>query len=1057
MSYPVPDQATRGLKEVWGRYFSSLARYLRYPAVLASTLTALLLLAATGIFLEQHRESRLKENLQSNTQSISAKIDDRLLASSLILRSTSGLFSGSGLPDRKTWHHYLQNLQLHKTQPGLQGLGFAIYLKPHELKPHLATVQRDGFAHYAIRPEGTREAYSSILYVEPFEGRNAQAMGYDMYSDPRRREAMARARDSGEVAFTERLTLILEPSGNAQAGILAYFPIYKNGIDPGNTQARRENLLGWAYAPFRMGDFFSALLQSHAEDMRLEVFDSEEADQDKLLFDSHPNQPRIKNIPETLCVHTMGGRAWTVRFTPLAEFPGYSQGLEKWLSRGGLLLIALLLLGISFEFLKARQLAETLKESDLRFRSLADSGSTLVWAADEQGHFYYFNRPWLEFTGRSLDQESGQGWLEGIHPDDRASCRQPYEDAFTRHERFTLTYRLRRSDGIYRWFVDEATPRFDSQGVFQGYIGHCLDITENKRVNDQLRASESRYAMLAEVSLVGIYHADADGNCLYVNERWCSLAGIAADAALGDGWLEAIHPEDRFMVNREWTRAISENRHAELEYRLQKPDGSVIWVYGQVASTQDETENGAGYVGTITDITPLKEAEAKILSLAFYDTLTDLPNRRLLMDRLGQAVAVSRRNGQYGALLFIDLDNFKTLNDTQGHDVGDKLLIEVGTRLREAVRAGDTVARLGGDEFVVMLEDLGEAAKEAANLAENVAEKVQVALKRPYALRPSGVADYYNTPSIGVSLFQGEETSMDNLLKQADMALYQAKGSGRNTIRFFNPDMQAALEARTALEIGLRQALQDNEFFLHYQPQIDRSRRIVGAEALLRWQPAQGDMIPVAGFIPVAEETGLILPLGQWVLETACAQLKAWENIPHLNRLEISVNISPRQFRQHDFVAQVLDTLKRFGANPSLLKIELTESVVLDDVDDTIQKMRELRRMGISFSLDDFGTGYSSLSYLKRLPLDQLKIDRSFVQDIETDDNDAAICAAIIALALNLGLQVVAEGVETNAQHYFLAVEHHCNLMQGYLFGKPMSAPDLEALVLGQFQPRSRI
>lgn len=1046
---PSPDNPPANLwQQMRQQCLRHLKGYCLHPAVLMSTLIAFAILGSAWYFLDSRRDEQIRASFEGQTQAIGTKVEERLAAYDTVLRGAAARFAGNPV-SRQDWQHYVRVLGLEKAYPGIHGLGFATYLTPNTLRDHISKIRSTGISHYDIRPEGTRPQYATVTYFESFFHENKLSYGYDLLTEPVRREALLRSLRTGQIAYSGRLLLFHEQNPEKKVGILAAFPVGWHPSPHGETD--QNTALGWVYAPLTLSKLFNDIRGTGQSGIRLEVFDGKEQDLDQLLYDSHPATPSTANSPSIVRQHPFGGRVWTIRYTSVSDIDGVHQ-LELWTARAALLTIALLILGISTEFIKAQELARNAVESDLRFRTLADSGSALVWASDTEGKCNYLNGRWLEFTGRSREDGLGDGWLVSVHPDDLGPCQTAFSQAFSTQSPFSLTYRLRRRDGIFRWFLDEGSARYDSQGQFAGYIGHCLDITEYKRVNDELRASESRYAMLAKVSLVGIYHADAAGRFLYVNERWCALAGVAAETAKGDGWMDVIHPDDLATVQREWQKTISEKHHSELEYRLQRPDGSVLWVFGQVACMQDEEGAITGLVGTITDISQLKEAEAKILSLAFYDTLTDLPNRRLLMDRLAQAVAVSRRNGQFGALLFIDLDNFKTLNDTQGHDVGDRLLVEVGNRLRHAIRAGDTVARLGGDEFVVMLEDLGDTPADAATQAENVAEKIQITLKKPYALRPSSQADYYNTPSIGVSLFQGEETSVDNLLKQADMALYQAKGAGRNTIRFFNPEMQATLEARTALEIGLRQALHEQEFSLHYQPQIDRSRRIIGAEALLRWQPAHGTMIPVAGFIPVAEETGLILPIGQWVLETACAQLKAWEKDPWLSQLTLSINISPRQFRQHDFVEQVLATLKRFGANPSLLKIELTESVVLDDVDDTIHKMRELRRMGIGFSLDDFGTGYSSLSYLKRLPLNQLKIDRSFVQDIETDDNDAAICAAIIALALNLGLQVVAEGVETNAQHYFLAVEHHCNLLQGYLFGKPMPINDLEALVHRQFR-----
>jgi diguanylate cyclase (GGDEF)-like protein len=436
----------------------------------------------------------------------------------------------------------------------------------------------------------------------------------------------------------------------------------------------------------------------------------------------------------------------------------------------------------------------------------------------------------------------------------------------------------------------------------------------------------------------------------------------------------------------------------------------------------------------LSDITERKRAEDEIHRLAFYDPLTQLPNRRLLQDRLGQALAGGQRSRHYGALLFLDLDNFKTLNDTRGHEAGDRLLIETAQRIQASLRAGDTVARLGGDEFLVILEDLSAEIHDAAVQTREVGEKIREALAEPYLLAGR---EFHCAASLGVTLFFGEEESVETLLKQADLAMYKAKEAGRNTLRFFDPAMQTALNERSALEADLRLAMEAGQLRLYYQPQVDSAHRMISAEALLRWEHPQRGMVMPDDFISLAEETSLILPIGEWVLATACRQIKVWSTESASRDLKLAVNVSARQFRQPGFVDQVRNILTQTGANPQRLTIELTESMVLDDVADAFKKMHALTAIGIGFSLDDFGTGSSSLSYLTRLPLDQLKIDRSFVLNLPEDRNDAIIAQTIITMAKSLGLDVIAEGVETEAQREFLE-QHHCTGYQGYLFSRPL-------------------
>jgi diguanylate cyclase (GGDEF)-like protein len=487
-------------------------------------------------------------------------------------------------------------------------------------------------------------------------------------------------------------------------------------------------------------------------------------------------------------------------------------------------------------------------------------------------------------------------------------------------------------------------------------------------------------------------------------------------------------------------RSINETGSWEGEIWDRCKDGRLIFRWLNITAIANEDGVVTHYVSTQTDITARKIAEEAVEHLAFYDPLTDLPNRRLLSDRLQQAQASFARTGKEGAILFIDLDNFKALNDTQGHDVGDLLLVQVAKRLKACVREGDTVARLGGDEYVVVLEDLDEDPVEAATQAKAVGKKILQALNKPYVLVGH---EYRNTPSIGVTLLDDPQQSIEDILKQADIAMYQAKKSGRNTLQFFDPRMQEAINTRVAVEKELLSAIERSEFELHYQAQVDANGKILGAEALIRWNhPKQGIVAPDK-FIPLAEETGLIWPIGAWVFEAACAQLKAWQQHETARDLVLAVNVSVKQLQHEDFVQLVKSIVERFQINPYRLKLELTESMLVENVEETIAKIEELRALGIRFSLDDFGTGYSSLQYLKKIPLDQLKIDQSFVRGIETDRHDRDIVRTVIAIAQSMDLDVIAEGVETEGQLHVL-MDRGCNSYQGYLFGKPLPIAQFE-------------
>lgn len=510
------------------------------------------------------------------------------------------------------------------------------------------------------------------------------------------------------------------------------------------------------------------------------------------------------------------------------------------------------------------------------------------------------------------------------------------------------------------------------------------------------------------------------------------------------GWMNIVHPDDRERLQFLMPRII-EGEAMTNEYRIVSASGRTVWLRDNVRPLRDEKTGAISkLIGAVHDITERKLAEQQVENLAFYDPLTSLPNRRLLLDRLEQALALSTRSGQHGALLFIDLDHFKNLNDTKGHEAGDQLLVQQARRLNLCIREGDTVARLGGDEFIIILGELSSHAEAAAEEASEITHRILHALSRPVALTYRTMTDYENTCSIGLALFKGHEVSVDELLRRADMAMYQAKADGRNMFRFYDPQMQKLLAERLAMEEDLKSALAQQQFEIYLQPQVTSDKKLVGAEVLLRWHHPEQGMISPLQFIPVAERTGLIVEIGSWVLEQACLVQKRWAGRAETADVVLAVNVSARQFRQNDFVDRVEEILEKTGASGARIKLELTESLALENVEDTIEKMNRLRNLGVSISLDDFGTGQSSLSYLKRLPLNQLKIDQSFIRDIATDPNDAVLVQTIIGMAQNLNLDIIAEGVETADQLHFL-VTHGCLVYQGFLFSSPVPVTDFES------------
>lgn len=658
---------------------------------------------------------------------------------------------------------------------------------------------------------------------------------------------------------------------------------------------------------------------------------------------------------------------------------------------------------------------------------------------DRQCCFTYLNqeseRLLQRTTGDLLGKEVWQEWVG----DEGLRLKQLLQQSLTTNRRveFEDFYPI-----IGKWLEVRAYP------FAEGLAVYFRDVTERRKSQEQLMLLKTSISRLNDIVVIAEASPTNElaPRIVFVNDAFEQYTGYGCDEVLGNSPRMLLGPDPQMSELRRMFAALEQHRQVRSELIIHKKDGSWFWVELEIVFVTATSGQLTHWVAVGRDITERKAAEDEIHHLAFYDPLTELPNRQLLLDRLEHVLVQSVRTQHQGALMFIDLDNFKVLNDTLGHHKGDLLLQKVAARLSSCVRKTDTVARLGGDEFVVMLEDLGEDPDAAAERARIVAEKVLTYLREPFDLDGQ---QHYASASMGVTSLNGQQASVSELLKQADLAMYQAKTLGRNTVCFFDPDMQCAVSAKAAISSDLRIGLREKQFRVYYQPQVDRDGRVTGVEALLRWlHPEQGLVVP-AKFIPIAEDTGQILPLGQWALETACEQLAAWAGRPATANLSIAVNVSVSQFRHPDFVDMVMEAIQRIGIRPHLLKLELTESLLADRMEITLAKMGTLNALGVTLALDDFGMGYSSLSVLKRLPLDQLKIDKSFVADVLSDPNDAAISRAIIALAHSMNLQVMAEGVETQAQRDFL-IKQGCHHFQGYLFSPPLPIEQLEAYLLAQ-------
>ncbi|ARU31275.1 hypothetical protein CAP31_05985 [Sulfuriferula sp. AH1] len=1181
-------------------------------------------------------KNALQKVFDFRVKEIFGNIENRLNDYEQLLRGTAGLFAASQSIERDEFAKYVAALKLEQSFPGVQGVGYSQLIMSHDKAVHIEAIRKQGFPDYAIRPAGERSVYTSIIYLEPFNWRNQRAFGYDMFSEPVRRAAMERARDENNISISGKVRLVQETDMDTQAGFLMYMPVYRHGAPYETLSQRRANLAGWVYSPFRMNELMKGVLGKHFGEINaaldLEIYDGEVLSPQSRMYDSNKQLSFTSSIIprafQSVQHIDVAGHRWTVTVSSLPSFESrlksYKVVFIMWAGIGASLLLALitwlLANGRSRALILAEQMTRELKESETRFRAMADSAPVFIWLSDSDKHCSWCNKGWLDFTGRSLEEEIGKGWLASLHPDDAARCIRIYTTAFDQRQPFQLECRLKRHDGEFRWTLGSAVPRYDDQSRFMGYIGSFIDITERKLAEDTLQKSYLEIEDLYNNAPCGYHSLDADGLIVRMNNTELAWLGYTRDAVVGkmnfqnlltpdslrtfqqnypdfkahdevknldyefirkDGTLipvllsaTAVRDSNGvFVMSRSIVFDVTERKeaekiqnrlnralrllsdcnmalvHAEEEHKLladicqlivQTGGYMMVWVgyaeqdeaktvrpvaqFGyehgyleQMNVTWADAERGRGPTGTAIrtgatevnqdylsnprmlpwrdaaiqrgyhssialpmpgkkhilgalaiysqdtdafspeEVKLLEElasdlafgietlrmraegeaAEEKLVFLAQHDSLTHLPNYLLLRDRFDQAVVLAQRDGNKVAMLFLDLDNFKHINDSLGHNFGDQVLLQVVERLKSCIRDTDTISRQGGDEFVILLSDVHDV-----NAAGDVAQKIIEAFTDAFVIEGYTISTSF---SVGISLFPDDGIEFETLFKRADTALYQAKDSGRNAYRFYAQKMNTDAIEQMQMQGQLRNALKQQEFILYYQPQVDiASGRIVGAEALVRWQHPEMGLVSPAKFIPLAERSGLIIPLGEWILYEACRQARLWRE-KGLPDLVIAVNLSAIQFKRGNILDTVSDALARSGLPANCLELELTESILLQDIDMTMKTLQTLKRMGVKLSIDDFGTGYSSLSYLKQLAVNKIKIDQSFVRDLVDDQGDDAIVKAIIQLGHTLQLTVIAEGVETEIQLAFLR-NYGCDEIQGYLFSRPVSADKFVAL-----------
>ncbi|WP_022665237.1 sensor domain-containing protein [Desulfospira joergensenii] len=715
--------------------------------------------------------------------------------------------------------------------------------------------------------------------------------------------------------------------------------------------------------------------------------------------------------------------------------------------------IATLLMEVGFIFRPLeRQVRNTLDSLKSSVSELTDTRKRLVaaqklasvgdWELDIRTGEITWSDQIYEIYGVSVEEFSvtRQSSLKLVHPQDRAMVEKDLSSLAREEASLNMEYRITRPDGKECLVYQHAASIKGNDGRVKKIVGSIQDITERKELSTRLEKLSQHIP-----GFIFQFHLDPEGRSWlpYASTGIIDTCGIRPEKLKNDSQalFQLFHEEDIGRVKDKIRESSKNLKTWQDQYRIHHPEKGIVWLEGQ-ATPELLMDGGTLWYGYIWDITERKHSEEQIRKLALYDSLTGLANRRLINDRLAHAIAVSRRKQNFGAVLMLDLDNFKSLNDTKGHNVGDALLVEVAKRLRNCVRETDTVGRLGGDEFVIVLEWLGEEEKPGRKKAMKIAEKIRLALNRVYILGKQGHA-HHSSASIGVSLFQNTDINEGEVLKRADVAMYEAKDLGRNRCCFYNEVRQTLVNNRSALAHDMQIGLENEEFFLYLQPQFWGSGRICGAEALLRWLPPGKEPIPPGSFIPVAENTGLILPLGEWAIEKACGYLTDLKNQDLPEDFAIAVNISARQFVDEDFVGKIVSIFKRTGVDPRRLKFELTETCLIQDMNRGRLILNELRGLGLRVELDDFGTGYSSLNSINNLPLNALKLDRSLIQGIENEGSSTAIVRAALAMAKAMSLMAIAEGVETRGQRDFL-VKEGCEMLQGFYFARPMPYDDFK-------------
>ncbi len=981
-------------------------------------------------------------------------INQRMKTYEQVMRGVEGLFAHANIVEREEFHGYIAKLRLKESYPGIQGVRF-VPLVPRSAKDrHIAAIHKEGFTSYTIWPDGQRDAYAPVAYVEPFDARNQQVFGYDMLSDeeyPRpgevagmRRTAMEQARDSGNITISGKIILLFETDKDRQAGFVMFLPVYRQGTLHDTVADRRANIIGWIGAVFRVGDLMNGILGKRTSEIDIEIYDGKEVSAKTVMYDSQPGiihrEPRFRNFHNI----SIADRGWTIGMHSLPDFDAQLDNEKPHTiaaaGTGASLFFSLFVWLMVRSREHAMKAAAAIERESLMNETLLRTASDGIHIFDLEGNIVQVNNAFCSMLGYTFVKLLTMNISQ---LDVKRSKEEILAEISTKGQSnpvFETTYRCRDGSLID---VEISSSRVEINGRHLIY-NSARDITERKRTELSLRESEARLNATIETAMDAVVQINAEGIIIGWNSQAENVFGWANAEVIGRALHETIIPPQYREVHLQGMKHFLHTGegpvlNTRVEIMGLHRDGHEFPV--ELAITPIMTEGKYEFSAFIRDITKKKESDDLIWRQANFDMLTGLPNRHMFYDRLTQEIKKSHRAGLKMALLFVDLDKFKEVNDTLGHSIGDIMLMETARRISDCVRGTDIVARLGGDEFTVVLAELVDVSS-----VERIVENILRKLAEPFQL---GDEVAYVSASIGITMYPVDAIEVEDLLKNADQAMYMAKHKGRNRFCYFLPSMQHHAQSRLKLINELRGALAANQFRVYYQPIVDLATGGINkAEALVRWQHPKLGMVNPVQFIPLAEETGMIVEIGDWVFKEAARQIKHWKTM-HDIKLQISVNVSPVQFSDAgDQHKKWFAYLQELGLTGQSMVIEITEGLLLDAESGVIGRLLEFRDEGIQVSIDDFGTGYSALSYLKKFDIDYLKIDQSFVRNLATDFNDLALCEAIIVMAHKLELKVIAEGVETEEQRKLLA-DAGCDYAQGYLFSKPLPDGEFEKFLKG--------